>query len=169
MEYVDFISDNRDWVIPLLQRWGGMNLVGAMLDVYFMFIHGKPGTGKTVFIDVLARLAHLYGTPVSKNFFMRTLDKRTFELYQTFKKRGCVQRRGAQELDLGRDDAPLNAQWQRAERRGQGQGFPQVSQRGDDHDHRQPQAGVRHQLGRERHRPAPAGARDQQEDCRAYA
>src|SRR5262249_55735017 len=51
MEYLDFISDEREWVIPLLQRWGGYSLVGALFDVYFLFIHGKPGTGKTVFID----------------------------------------------------------------------------------------------------------------------
>jgi phage/plasmid-associated DNA primase len=87
MEYLYFISDGRDWVVPLLQRWGGSSLVGMIFDLYFLFIHGKPGTGKTVFIDVLSRLAHLYGTPVSKGFFMRSLDKRTFELYQTFRKR----------------------------------------------------------------------------------
>jgi P4 family phage/plasmid primase-like protien len=85
--YLQFISAGRDWVIPLLQRWGASSLIGAIYGAYFLFIHGKPGTGKTVYLDVLSRLAHLYGHPVSKNFFMRSLEKRTFELYQTFGKR----------------------------------------------------------------------------------
>jgi D5 N terminal like len=85
--YLQFISADREWVIPLLQRWGASSLIGAIYGAYFLFIHGKPGTGKTVYLDVLSRLAHLYGHPVSKNFFMRSLEKRTFELYQTFGKR----------------------------------------------------------------------------------
>ena len=50
-----------------------------------------PGAGKTVFIDVLLRAALDYGTPVSKQFFIRgSNDKRTFELYQLFKKRMAI-------------------------------------------------------------------------------
>jgi P4 family phage/plasmid primase-like protien len=100
LEYLEFISDERDWVISLLQRWGGSNLVGALFDVYFLFIHGKPGTGKTVFLDVLLRLMHLYAKPVSKTFFMRMLDKRTFELDKTFHKRAVFS-----------DEVPKGSTW----------------------------------------------------------
>jgi len=91
---------NSGGVIPLLQRWGGSNLVGALFDVYVLFVHGKPGTGKTVYTNVLSQLIRLYGMPVSKTFFLRTLDKRTFELYQTFHKRGVFS-----------DEVPKGSTW----------------------------------------------------------
>ena len=100
MAYLNFIADGRDDVIPFLQRWGGGSLVGAIFELYFLFIHGRSGTGKTVFLDVLSRIAHLYGTPVSKGFFMRSLEKRTFELYQTFKKRAVFS-----------DEVPKGSTW----------------------------------------------------------
>src|SRR5262249_7773365 len=100
MQYLNFISDGREWVAPLLQRWGGSSLVGELFDVYFLFLHGKPGTGKTVYVNVLSRLAHHYGMPVSKSFFMRALDKRTFELYQTYRKRAVFS-----------DEVPKNSTW----------------------------------------------------------
>jgi P4 family phage/plasmid primase-like protien len=100
MHYLRFIADDRDWVIPLLQRWGGSNLVGRLFDVYFLFIHGKPGTGKTVFLDVVLKILYRYGTPVSKSFFMRSLDKRTFELYQTRNRRGVFS-----------DEVPKGSTW----------------------------------------------------------
>jgi len=80
MNYLRFVADGREEVI--LQRWGGYCLVGEVFDPFFLFIHGLPGTGKTVFIDVLTRLLLSYGSPVSKNFFMRVMDKRTFELFK---------------------------------------------------------------------------------------
>ena len=100
MHYLDFVADDRAWVIPFLQRWGGYNLVGLMLNVYFLFIHGKSGTGKTVFIDVVKRLIKTYGKSTSKQFFMRALDKRTFELSQMMKKRGVFT-----------DETPRGATW----------------------------------------------------------
>ncbi len=90
MAYLNFIADGRPEVIPFLQRWGGYNFVGKIIGPHFLFIHGVPGTGKTVFVDIILRLGHTYGTPVSKQFFVRTNDKRTFELYQLFKKRMAI-------------------------------------------------------------------------------
>jgi P4 family phage/plasmid primase-like protien len=100
MAYLNFIADGRDDVIPFLRRWGGGSFVGTIFELYFLFIHGLSGTGKTVYLDVLSRLAHLYGTPVSKGFFMRSLEKRTFELYQTFKKRAVFS-----------DEVPKGSTW----------------------------------------------------------
>jgi hypothetical protein len=100
MAYLEFIAADRLWVIPFLQRWGGAHFVGAFFDLYFLFIHGKPGTGKTMYIDALSRLAYLYGHAASKGFFMRSLDKRTFELYQTFKKRAVFS-----------DEVPKGSTW----------------------------------------------------------
>ena len=78
MAYLDFVADGRPEVIPFLQRWGGYNFVGLIIGPHFLFIHGVPGAGKTVFIDVLLRAALDYGTPVSKQFFIRgSNDKRT--------------------------------------------------------------------------------------------
>ncbi len=90
MNYLRFIADGRDWVIPFLQRWAGYCFLGALVGVHFLFIHGLPGTGKTVFADIVLRLSHTYGTPVSKTFFIRTTDKRTFELYQLDGKRLAI-------------------------------------------------------------------------------
>jgi putative DNA primase/helicase len=100
MAYLRFIADGRAEVIPFLKRWGGYGLVGMIIGPHFLFIHGLPGTGKTVFIDVLTRLLASYGAPVSKSFFMRVLDKRTFELYQLFKKRAAFA-----------DETPKGATW----------------------------------------------------------
>ncbi len=91
MAYLKFVADGRDWVIPFLQRWGGYNFVGLVIGPHFLFIHGAPGSGKTVFVDVILRALLEYGTPVSKQFFIRgSNDKRTFELYQLAKKRAAI-------------------------------------------------------------------------------
>ena len=105
MKYLHFAECDkfgvpREWVIPFLQRWAGYSLVGAIFDVFFLFIHGVPKAGKTAFLDVVKRLSHLYGKSTSKQFFMRGLDKRTFELYQFIKKRACFT-----------DETPCGATW----------------------------------------------------------
>jgi putative DNA primase/helicase len=88
MAYLDFIANGRGYVIPFLQRWGAYSLVGEIFDQLLLFILGVPGSGKSTFADILARISHTYGKPVSKGFFMRQMEKRTFELYQTRGKRG---------------------------------------------------------------------------------
>ena len=74
VNYLNFVADGRDWVIPFLQRWGGYNLIGMLIGVYFLFIHGLSGTGKTVFVAVLQLLLHTYGKMTSKHFFMRKMQ-----------------------------------------------------------------------------------------------
>jgi putative DNA primase/helicase len=100
MEYLDFIANGRDYVIPFLQRWGAYSLIGDIFDQLLLFILGVPGSGKSTFADILARISHTYGKPVSKGFFMRQMEKRTFELYQTRGKRG-----------LFADETPKGATW----------------------------------------------------------
>jgi putative DNA primase/helicase len=100
MAYLDFVADGREHIIPFLQRWGAYNLVGEIFDQYLLFILGVPGSGKSTFADILARLIHTHGKAVSKGFFMRQLEKRTFELYQTRGKRG-----------LFADETPKGATW----------------------------------------------------------
>lgn len=100
MAYLEFVADGRDYIIPFLQRWGAQHFIGEVLGVHFLFIHGLSGTGKTVYIDVCLRLGKSYGTPVSNRFFLRTDDKRTFELYQLFKKRMAIA-----------DETPKGATW----------------------------------------------------------
>jgi P4 family phage/plasmid primase-like protien len=100
IDFMQFIADDRATVIPFLQRWGASSFVGALFGAYFLFVHGKPGTGKSVFVDILGRLAHTYGAAASKGFFMRSLDKRTFELFQMVGKRGIFG-----------DETPKGATW----------------------------------------------------------
>jgi P4 family phage/plasmid primase-like protien len=100
MSYLEFVTAGREHVIPFLQRWGAYNLVGEIFDQYLLFILGVPGTGKSTFADIIARLIHTYGRAVSKNFFMRQLEKRTFELHGTRGKRG-----------LFADETPKGASW----------------------------------------------------------
>jgi P4 family phage/plasmid primase-like protien len=100
MAYLDFVSNGRDYVIPFLQRWGAYSLVGEIFDQLLLFILGVPGSGKSTFADILARISHTYGKAVSKGFVMRQLEKRTFELYQTRGKRG-----------LFADETPKGATW----------------------------------------------------------
>ena len=100
MAYLDFIANGRDYVIPFLQRWGAYSLVGEIFDQLLLFILGVPGSGKSTFADIVARLIHTYGKSVSKGFFMRQMEKRTFELYQTRGKRG-----------LFADETPKGATW----------------------------------------------------------
>jgi P4 family phage/plasmid primase-like protien len=69
-------------------------------SICVLFILGVPGSGKSTFADILGRLLHTYGKAVSKGFFMRQLDKRTFELYQTRGKRA-----------LFADETPKGATW----------------------------------------------------------
>ena len=90
MAYLDFIADGRPGVVEFLQRWGGQHFIGKVLGQYLLFIHGKSGTGKTVFVDVIIRLGGTYEKTVSGNFFIRTTEKRTFELYQLLGKRGVL-------------------------------------------------------------------------------
>lgn len=87
MAYIRFVAAGDERYVRCLRRWGAYSFIGAIYDQLFLFIYGIPNSGKSVFLDVLSRLQLRYSASVSKTFFIRLLDKRTFELFQLIGKR----------------------------------------------------------------------------------
>ena len=91
MAYLDFVADGRPEVIPFLQRWGGYNFVGLIIGPTSCSSTACQARARRCSSTSSCALALDYGTPVSKQFFIRgSNDKRTFELYQLFKKRMAI-------------------------------------------------------------------------------
>jgi P4 family phage/plasmid primase-like protien len=89
MQYINFLANGDERYVRLLRRYGALCLTGYERDLYFLFMWGVPNSAKSVFQDVLQRLQGNYIKSVSPGFFMRQLDKRTFELYQLKGRRGA--------------------------------------------------------------------------------
>ena len=68
--YIDFLANGDVGYVPAapLRR---LDLTAYERDLYFLFMHGEPNSGKSVFQDVLQRLLGSYIKSASPDFFMR--------------------------------------------------------------------------------------------------
>ena len=104
MAYLEFVAAGREHVIPFLQRWGAgaASWATSSISSYCSSL-GCPDRGNRPSADIVARLVHTYGKAVSKGFFMRSMEKRTFELYQTRSRRALFADETPKGGELGRD------------------------------------------------------------------
>ena len=110
-----------DELAGFLQRWAGYCLTGLTDEQVFVFLHGKPGTGKSTYQKTLRKLVGDYGlTAEMETFIVAKGERHPTELAQFVGRRLIV----ANETDEGRfwnesrlcgivDGTPINAHFMR--------------------------------------------------------
>jgi hypothetical protein len=82
------VAADRSWVIPAIRAWFAYCLTGALKHQALLFLHGPPGVGKTLIIQVLFDLLHTYSFLLDESFFSKNGgDAKRFDMANIVGKR----------------------------------------------------------------------------------
>jgi P4 family phage/plasmid primase-like protien len=78
----------RPWVIPAIRAWFAYCLTGALKHQALLFLHGPPGVGKSLIIQILFDLLHTYSLLLDESFFSKNGgDAKRFDMANIVGKR----------------------------------------------------------------------------------
>ena len=90
MALLKTLANSRDWVIPFLHLWFGLNLTGERLQEHVLFLEGPPGTGKSVLLRILLGIAGSYGLLLDDRFLVKGRSDKRFDMAPVIGKRCLV-------------------------------------------------------------------------------
>ena len=82
------VAAGRGWVIRAIRAWFAYCLTGALKHQALLFLHGPPGVGKSLIIQILFDLLHAYSFLIEESFFSKNGgDAKRFDMANIVGKR----------------------------------------------------------------------------------
>ena len=82
------VAAGRPWIIPAIRAWFAYCLTGALKHQALLFLHGPPGVGKSLIIQILFDLLHSYSFLLDESFFSKNGgDAKRFDMANIVGKR----------------------------------------------------------------------------------